>query len=74
MFEGGGLYFADMQIKAGVHSVAAAPAGSRPDLAGLSCRFEPVPASTGLILSVLAVSSDEADRMAVRTALADILG
>ena len=74
MFEGGGLAFADARTKAGAYSVPAAPAGSRPDLTGLSCRFEPVPAAMGLILSVLAVPLDRADPMAVRAALADVLG
>ncbi len=74
MFEGGGLAFADARTKAGAYALPAAPAGARPDLTGLSCRFEPVPAATGLVLSVLAVPLTGADRMAVRAALADILG
>jgi hypothetical protein len=74
MFEGGGLAFADTQTKAGAYAVPAAPAGSRLDLTGLSCRFEPVPAPMGLILSVLAIPLDRADHVSIRAALADILG
>lgn len=74
MFEGGGLAFADARTKAGAYAVPPAPAGTRPDLTGLSCRFEPVPAATGVVLSVLAIPLTGADRLAVRAALADILG
>ena len=39
MFTGGGLAWAETQMKAGAFAVAPAPAGTRPDLTGLSCRF-----------------------------------
>ena len=53
MFSGGGLAWADAAIKQGQFAVAAAPSGTRPDLSGLSCRFEEIPAVRGLILSLL---------------------
>jgi hypothetical protein len=53
MFHGDGLAAADAAVKAGEFVVAAAGGGARPDLSGLSCRFDEIPASRGLILSLL---------------------
>lgn len=53
MFEGGGLHWAEAQMKAGSYLIAAAPTGSVPDLTGLSCRWSHMPAQNGTILSVL---------------------
>ncbi len=55
MFSGGGLGFAEAAMKRGEFAVAPAPAGTQPDLTGLSCRFEEIPSARGLILSVLVV-------------------
>ena len=61
MFSGGGLGWADAAMKRGEFAVAAAPAGTQPDLSGLSCRFEEIPSARGLILSVLVVPAQGAD-------------
>ncbi|MBB4172377.1 DUF3095 domain-containing protein [Sulfitobacter noctilucicola] len=53
MFDGGGLLWAEEQMKAGEYIISAAPAGSVPDLTGLSCRWSHMPACNGTILSVL---------------------
>jgi hypothetical protein len=53
MFSGGGLAWAERRMKQGAFAVEPARAGSRPDLTGLSCRFESVPASRGVIVSLL---------------------
>lgn len=53
MFSGGGLAWAEAQLKAGLVALEPAPAGTRPDLTGLSCRFEASPAKRGLILSLI---------------------
>jgi hypothetical protein len=53
MFSGGGLAWAERRMKQGAYAVEPAPAGSRPDLSGLSCRFESVPSSRGVIVSLL---------------------
>ena len=55
MFSGGGITWADDQMKAGRFAVPAAPAGAQPDLTGLSCRWTPITASNGVILSILAL-------------------
>jgi len=53
MFSGGGLTWAERAMKAGRYAVAAAPSGTRPDLSGLSCRWNDIPAQRGVILSLL---------------------
>ncbi|RFC63945.1 MULTISPECIES: DUF3095 domain-containing protein [Mesorhizobium] len=55
MFAGGGASWAESEMKAGHYRVAPAPAGSRPDLTGLSCRWDPIDARNGEIVSVIAV-------------------
>ncbi|MFC6636367.1 DUF3095 family protein [Sulfitobacter sediminilitoris] len=54
MFEGGGLNWAEAQMKAGAGTLALAPQGSLPDLTGLSCRWSHMPARNGTILTLLA--------------------
>jgi hypothetical protein len=55
MFSGGGLAWAEQEMKRGAFKVEPAPPGTRPDLSGLSCRFEKVPSARGTILSLLVV-------------------
>ncbi|QND50626.1 DUF3095 domain-containing protein (plasmid) [Phyllobacterium sp. 628] len=58
MFTGGGSSWAEAQMKAGKYAIAAAQAGTRPDLTGLSCRWNPIQARNGEILSIIAVPGD----------------
>jgi hypothetical protein len=74
MFSGGGLGWAEAAMKRGEFAVAAAPPGTQPDLSGLSCRFEEIPAARGLILSVLVVPAAGADLLAFRKVIEDIIG
>ncbi|MEO0764440.1 MAG: DUF3095 domain-containing protein [Pseudomonadota bacterium] len=53
MFTGGGVVWAEGQMKAGVETVPAAPPGTQPDLTGLSCRWSHMEARNGAILSLL---------------------
>jgi hypothetical protein len=55
MFAGGGVSWFDAQMKAGRYAVPAAPPGSRPDLTGLSCRWNPARADNGEIVSMIVV-------------------
>ncbi len=73
MFMGGGLAFAERALKQGLHAVAPAPAGTQPDLTGLTCRFEPARARHGLILSILVAAAEGADREAARATIADVV-
>ena len=68
MFSGGGLGWAEAAMKRGEFAVPKAPAGTQPDLSGLSCRFEEIPSARGLILSVLVVPARGADPRAFRKA------
>ena len=74
MFSGGGLGWAEAAMKRGEFAVPAAPAGTQPDLSGLSCRFEEMPSTRGLILSVLVVPAKGADPVAFRKAIEDVIG
>ena len=53
MFSGGGLAWAEAMMKQGQFAVPPAEAGNRPDLTGLSCRFEEMPSVHGLVLALL---------------------
>lgn len=55
MFAGGGASWAEAEMKAGRHLVQPAPAGTRPDLTGLSCRWDPIEARHGEMVSIIAV-------------------
>jgi len=73
MFTGGGLGFAEAAMKRGEFVVTPAPAGSYPDLSGLTCRFEEMPSARGLILSVLVVPRSSADSSAFRREIENII-
>ena len=53
MFGGGGISWVERQMKAGKFSVVPAAPGTQPDLTGLSCRWSPVKAQNGTILSLV---------------------
>ncbi|THK34743.1 DUF3095 domain-containing protein [Ensifer sp. MPMI2T] len=55
MFSGGGASWAEAQMKAGRYQIEAAAARSRPDLTGLSCRWNPIVSRHGAIVSIIAV-------------------
>ncbi|MGJ5180742.1 DUF3095 domain-containing protein [Bradyrhizobium oligotrophicum] len=73
MFAGGGLGWAEAAMKRGEFAIAPAPSGAQPDLSGLSCRFEQIPSSRGLILSVLVLPGSGADAQAYRKVIEDII-
>lgn len=73
MFTGGGLGWAEAAMKRGEFAVPMAPAGTMPDLSGLSCRFEEIPAARGLILSVLVVPRVGVDESAFRAVIEDVI-
>ena len=59
MFSGGGLAWFESEVKLGKYRLAPAPPGTRPDLAGLSCRWAIAPAAQGIILSLILVPRGE---------------
>lgn len=73
MFSGGGLAYAEAALKGGLHGIPAAASGAKPDLTGLSCRFEAVSARGGLVLSIIVLPEAGANRSAVLTVLGELL-
>jgi hypothetical protein len=55
MFAGGGSSWAEARMKEGLFAVPPAPLGARPDLTGLSCRWNPIQSRHGDIVSIIAV-------------------
>lgn len=72
MFAGGGSSWAETAMKSGEFAVAMAPPGTRADLTGLSCRWDPIKARKGRILSVIAVPVAGESGQAFRKLVADI--
>lgn len=70
MFAGGGASWAEARMKAGEYRVPASAAGARPDLAGLSCRWDPITAKNGEIVSLI-VTPTGPERSAEFTRLVD---
>jgi DUF3095 family protein len=73
MFSGGGLGWAEAAMKRGEFAVEMASPGTQPDLSGLSCRFEEMPAVRGIILSVLVMPAPGADASAFRRLIEEIV-
>jgi hypothetical protein len=61
MFTGGGLAWADRTLKSGYFAVEPAAPGVRPDLSGLSCRWNDIPSERGVILSVVVAPVRQGD-------------
>lgn len=61
MFSGGGIHWAETEMKAGRYPIPAAPACTRPDLSGLSCRWQPITAERGEIVSALVLPQSGAN-------------
>ncbi|MCF3638489.1 DUF3095 domain-containing protein [Rhizobium sp. TRM95111] len=74
MFAGGGAAWAEACMKAGDFLVPPAAPGARPDLTGLSCRWSPIRARHGEIVSIIALPVIGADGMTpFRALIADIV-
>jgi hypothetical protein len=73
MFAGGGASWAEARMKEGLYSIDAAPASARPDLTGLSCRWNPIASRHGEIVSVIAVPDERGDGSAFRELIADVV-
>jgi hypothetical protein len=72
MFQGGGIAWADAAMKAGEITVPLAPPGAHPDLSGLSCRYEEIPASRGVVLSLVVAPAPGASMELFRGAIEEI--
>jgi len=72
MFSGGGIAWADAAMKRGKIAVEPAPPGAHPDLSGLSCRYEEIPASRGVVLSLVVAPAPGASAYTFRAAIEHI--
>lgn len=68
MFDGGGLSWAEAQMKSGAWEVEEAETLSSPDLTGLSCRWNNLQSQNGVILSLVVLPGERSKGFA---ALAD---
>ena len=73
MFSGGGVSYAEAELKAGRIAIEAAPHGVRPDLTGLSCRWSPIESRLGVILSVLVAPAPNASEAAFRNVASEVI-
>src|SRR3954466_10194996 len=73
MFTGGGLAWAEQQMKAGQFAVPLSGMETRPDLSGLSCRFSEIKAERGVMLSLIILPHLEGDPAAFMELIARIL-
>ncbi len=73
MFAGGGASWAESEMKAGRYKIDPAPTGTRPDLTGLSCRWNPIESRHGEIVSIIAVPSDAGRQAEFRELVANIV-
>ncbi len=72
MLAGGGSAWAEAQMKQGDFAVPMAVPGSRADLTGLSCRWNPVASRNGQIVSIIAVPK-AGNAEAFRALVADVV-
>jgi hypothetical protein len=73
MFAGGGASWAERQMKAGRFAVEAAAPETRPDLTGLSCRWNPIKAQNGEIVSIIAVPDAAGSGPEFRRLVTDVI-
>lgn len=73
MFAGGGLAYAERQMKGGVFAIPPAPSGTLPDLTGLSCRFDEITPERGVILSLIILPTATTDPEAFNTLVNKVL-
>lgn len=60
-FTGGGVEWAEREVKAGSFLIVPAPPGNLPDLTGLSCQWGAIGSANGIILSIIVKPKPDAD-------------
>lgn len=73
MSSGGGNRRADERMKEGQYAVPTAAIGARPDLSGLSCRWNPIEATHDKVVSIIAVPRLAQDMEAFSRLVLDII-
>lgn len=73
MFAGGGASWVEAEMKAGRYAIDAAPPGSRPDLMGLSCRWNPIQAHNGTIASIIVLPGASGNNAEFQQLVGDVV-
>lgn len=73
MFSGGGLAWADHQMKEGGFAVLPAEHITPPDLTGLSCRWSNIKARNGTIISLVMLPTEKGETRAFSNTVSEIL-
>ncbi|MEQ9812351.1 MAG: DUF3095 family protein [Azospirillaceae bacterium] len=73
MFDGGGCQWAEAALKRGELDRLDGPDEAAPDLDGLSCRWQPLDASRGVIVSLIVETRDDAPETARREFVTSLL-
>lgn len=73
MFDGGGAAWLESEMKAGRTPPLLSTPGAAPDLSGLSCRWAPMDARHGVILSLIAVPAGARQAAAFRPVMREVL-
>jgi hypothetical protein len=71
-FSGGGMAWVDAAVKRGEFVVPPSPPDVRPDLTGLSCRYEEIPSRRGQVLSLVVTPAPGAAPARFRAAVEDV--
>ncbi|KAB2850984.1 MAG: DUF3095 domain-containing protein [Hyphomicrobiaceae bacterium] len=74
MLSGGGAEWGEREMKSGRFAVPPAAPGKRPDLEGLSCRWQPLASRNGKIVSLIVRRSSGGSTSAFAAVVRDILG
>src|SRR6185437_6615238 len=72
MFSGGGLAWADAAMKRGEITIPRADPGAHPDLSGLSCRYDLIPARRGQVLTLVIIPGPRAQPDDFRSVVKEI--
>jgi hypothetical protein len=73
MFSGGGIAYAEAELKDGRIGLQPAPADARPDLTGLSCRWSPLKSHHGVMLSLLVAPARGGSAEAFREVTSEVI-
>ncbi len=73
MLTGGGAAWAEAEMKQGRFAVPIAPPGTKPDLSGLSCRWNPIEARNGQIVSIIAMPGESSSSEAFGTLVSEVV-